>query len=100
MLTGKVYGIVHIFLDVGELLFIIIDDLFRFCPADAEVIRQSESALPVNNTEIDAFGFIAHFLRYVFLFYSEYFSGGGGMDVLPFFESRTHIRIGADGRYY
>jgi hypothetical protein len=84
-------------LNIGELFFVIIDDLFGFAAADAEVVCEAECALAVDDSEVDAFGLVAHFLCDVLFVYAEDFCGGSGMDIFSFAEGFAHIGVAADG---
>src|SRR5580692_7506191 len=99
MLPGKIYRIVHILLDIGELLLIVIDDLFRLGTADTQVVRQPECPLAVDYSEIDAFRLIAHLLGHFLFLYTEYFGGRRGMNILSFTESSAHIGVTTDRGY-
>src|SRR6185437_14512493 len=71
VLPGKIDRIIHIPLNAGELGLVIIDDLLYLRPADTQIVRQTESALSVDDPEIDAFRLVAHLFGDVFFFYAE-----------------------------
>ena len=57
----KIDGIIHILLNIGKLLFIIIYDLFGFGPGYTQVFCEAKCSLAINDTKIYTLGFIPHF---------------------------------------
>src|SRR5258705_13927733 len=96
MFLRKVNGIVHVFLNIWKLFFVIINDLFRFGTADGKIFRQAKCTLPINDPKIYALCLITHFFGYLFFIYIKNSGSRGVMNVFTGPESFAHIYITAD----
>ena len=83
-----------------ELGVVVVDDFFGLATADAQVLRQAESPLPVDDAEVDCFGFAAHFTVDLGNVNAKYFRCCGGVDVDLIVEGLNHAVIIAQRSNY
>ena len=95
----EINSVIHVFLNVGKLCFIIVYYLFCFGTGDTQIFCQTKSTLPVYDTKIYTLGFVAHFFCYFCFCYIENFCCCSSMNIFSGFKSFAHIYIGTYGSH-
>src|SRR5690606_23543901 len=96
-LLRHTHPFVHIAGDARKFGFIILNNLFGFAPADAQIGGKSEGTLTVNDAKVYAFGLVALLFSHLFQWQAIDLSGSSRMDIEPIFEGRNHIFISTAG---